>query len=351
MKTFPKRFSAVVAALALTLCVIAACSKKGNNPKPTPPDDTPKVTITSLSVNTGIYNTAVIITGTGFSTTAANDQVFFNGKLAVINSATATQLTVAVPLAAGTGSVSLKVNNGTEIKGPVFTYQASWVVSTVAGSTIKGFKDGIGAAASFNAPTGIAVDASGTLFVADEFNQAIRKITPDGKVTTIAGTGVSGSADGKGDVASFFNPGSVAVDNTGNLYIGDYGNNIVRKIDPANNVTTLAGIVRTNGFINGPVAKATFDGVSDIAVDDKGNVYVADLANYAVRKITPGGIVSTFSIIATTPNVHFVTALDFDKNYNLYVTIIQSDYEIKMITPSAVVSTIAGNGVSTHVNG
>src|SRR5438067_8843905 len=99
---------------------IVSCSKKGSNSTP-PIDNTPKTTITSLSITTGVYDTEVVINGTNFSTTLADDQVFFNGKAAVVTTATATKLTVKVPLAAGTGSVSIKISGGTEVDGPTFT--------------------------------------------------------------------------------------------------------------------------------------------------------------------------------------------------------------------------------------
>jgi sugar lactone lactonase YvrE len=354
MTYFTKGPWATCIALFLMFCFFAGCSKKDSNPPPNPPDNTPKITITALSVNKGSYNTTVTITGTGFSSTLANDQVFFNGKAATISAATSTQLTVAVPLSAGTGNVTLKVSGGSTITGPSFTYELSWIVSTFAGSSEKAFKDGTGTAASFNSPGRITVDGNGNLFVADEFNNAIRKITPDGKVSTIAGTGSMGSADGKGTAASFFHPGGLTVDKTGNLYIADYGNNLIRKIDPSGNVTTLAGS-GTSGFNNGKGTAARFSGPVDLVLDKNENVYVADLGNEVIRKITPDKSVSTFSKI-TTPGTnyldhfHFPGGLAIDNNDNLYTTDI-SNYLIQKITPAGVVTTVAGSGARGSVNG
>jgi sugar lactone lactonase YvrE len=349
MTYFTKGLWATHIVLLLTFCFFVGCSKKDSNPPPNPPDNTPKVTITSLSVNKGSYNTTVTITGTGFSSTLANNQVFFNDKAATVSAATSTQLTVAVPLSAGTGNVTLKVSGGSTITGPSFTYELSWIVSTFAGSGEKGFKDGTGTAASFNSPIGIAIDANENLFVSEELNNAIRKVTPDGKVSTIAGTGNTGSDNGKGTASSFFHPSGIAVDKTGNLYIADYANNLIRKIDPSGNVTTLAG----NGlprFNNGIGTAASFSGPTDVVVDENGNVYVADFGNDAVRKITSGGIVSTLATVSKNPGYQYLEGVDLDKNNNLYVTS-TSDYQVKMLTPGGVISSIAGSGLSGHVNG
>jgi sugar lactone lactonase YvrE len=328
--------------------VIVSCSKKGSDPTP-PVDNTPKVT--ALSVTTGIYNTEVIITGNNFSSTAANNQVFFNGKAATITAATATKLTVKVPLAAGTGPVSVKVSGSTEVTGPTFTYQQSWVVTTFAGTGAKSYKDGTITTAEFNFPMGLAFDGSGNLFVSEEGNDDIRKITPDGIVSTIAGNRTEGHDNGNGTAASFWNPEGLTVDNAGNIYVADYANNIIRKIDPSKNVTTFAG-QRAIGFKNGQGIAASFDGPTDIKIDASGFLYVSDLTNEAIRKITPDGLVSTYADIKAPINsntFNFPSGIAFDTQNNLYVTTFS--FKVQKITPGGVISTLAGSGVRGTTDG
>ena len=170
------------------------------------------------------------------------------------------------------------------------------VVSTLAGNgTTQGFVNGTGTAASFNLPTGIALDGRGNLFVADTWNNAIRKIAPAGVVSPFAG-GTQGFINGTGTAARFYYPQGVAVDSSGNVFVADSWNNVIRKITPAGVVSTFAGSGKTPGFVvNGTGTAASFEGPRGIAVDSSGNVFVAEHYNNAIRKITPTGVVSTFA--------------------------------------------------------
>ena len=170
------------------------------------------------------------------------------------------------------------------------------VVSTLAGTAgVYGATDGIGAAASFYAPAGIGVDAAGNVYVADRGNNTIRKVTPTGTVTTLAGTaGVYGSADGTGAAASFYFPIGIALDASNNIYVGD-GLNTLRKITPAGLVTTLAGTAGIIGSADGAGAAASFSGIGGIALDAAGNIYLADQGNNLIRKVTPSGVASTLA--------------------------------------------------------
>jgi streptogramin lyase len=169
-------------------------------------------------------------------------------------------------------------------------------VTTLAGTAgSPGSADGSGAAVSFNFPAGVAVDAAGNVYVADTDNHTIRKITSAGVVTTLAGTALSqGSADGIGAAARFDYPQGVAVD-AGNVYVADRDNYTIRKITSAGVVTTLAGTAGNQGPTDGTGAAARFDYPHGVAVDAAGNVYVADTDNHAIRKISPAGVVTTLA--------------------------------------------------------
>lgn len=148
--------------------------------------------------------------------------------------------------------------------------------------------------ARFNRPTSLAVDAGGTVYVADTDNHVVRKISPAGEVTTMAGLApVTGSADGTGAAASFSSPIGVATDSAGQVYVAEFLNKTIRKITPAGQVTTLAGQTRVTGHADGVGTAATFAQPWGVATDNAGNVYVADSFNSTIRKITPAGVVTT----------------------------------------------------------
>jgi sugar lactone lactonase YvrE len=174
------------------------------------------------------------------------------------------------------------------------------VVTTVAGQVGNpGRANGTGTAAQFYTPTGLALDSGGNLYVADRDNHTIRKVTPAGEVTTVAGlAGMPGSADGLGTAARFSYPRGVAVDSATNLYVGDTGNNTIRKITPGGSVTTLAGLAGTVGSTDGTRSRARFNFPTSVIVEGAGNVYVSDEHNCTLRKVTPGGVVTTLAGLA-----------------------------------------------------
>jgi DNA-binding beta-propeller fold protein YncE len=139
-------------------------------------------------------------------------------------------------------------------------------------------------------PFGIAVDLDGNVYVADQGNSTIRKITADGMVTTIAGAaGEPGSTNGIGVVARFSFPAAVAVDDAGNLYVADRSNSTIRKIDSSGNVSTLGGVAGTDGSVDGQSSDARFSFPTGLAVDPSGVVYVADTYANTVRMIRSAG--------------------------------------------------------------
>eukprot|EP00746_Dinoflagellata_sp_MGD_P129002 gnl/MRDRNA2_/MRDRNA2_63272_c0_seq2.p1 gnl/MRDRNA2_/MRDRNA2_63272_c0~~gnl/MRDRNA2_/MRDRNA2_63272_c0_seq2.p1 ORF type:complete len:556 (+),score=115.76 gnl/MRDRNA2_/MRDRNA2_63272_c0_seq2:70-1737(+) len=168
------------------------------------------------------------------------------------------------------------------------------MVTTLVGNGNKGFIDGNKATARFNIPTSIALDGDGNFIVADTGNSAIRKVTPEGYVTTLAGSGGARFADGNGSTAAFHAPVDIAVDRDGNFVVVDRYNHAIRKVTPEGVVSTLAGN-REPGFVDGDGASARFNEPCCIAVDGDGNFIVADFVNHAIRKVTPEGIVSTLA--------------------------------------------------------
>jgi sugar lactone lactonase YvrE len=161
-------------------------------------------------------------------------------------------------------------------------------VTTFAGlAGVNGNVDGMGAQARFCGPRGMAIDASGTIYVSDNFNNNVRKITPAGMVTTLAGGGKRGMNDGYRTAATFFAPQGLAVDGSGNVFVADPLNGTIRRIGTDGYVTTFAGKVRVHGHADGPATSATFFHPEGLAVDTAGNVYVADTLNGTIRKITP----------------------------------------------------------------
>jgi hypothetical protein len=219
------------------------------------------------------------------------------------------------------------------------------VVTTLAGvGGMPGRTDGIGAIARFSVPTGVAVDSAGNVYVADWGNDAIRKVTPTGAVTTLAGGVMRGDADGKGTSAQFRSASSVAVDGAGNVYVADTLNSTIRKITPAGLVTTLAGTAGRVGSVDGVGAAARFSAPVGVAVDSAGNLYVTD---GAIRKVTPDGVVTTLGVM-----LHFQPgAVAVDSASNLYVTDVANDI-IDKITPEGLVTALAGTeGVAGSADG
>jgi sugar lactone lactonase YvrE len=166
---------------------------------------------------------------------------------------------------------------------------------TLAGSAgSSGYADGAGDKARFSWPADVAADRFGTCFVADRANHVIRKVAVNGETSTFAGSaGKAGRTDGAGGVARFNNPSGVAVDSVGNVYVADTGNQTLRKVMPGGEVTTLAGCAGMKGWSDGLGAQARFNGPSDLELDRAGNLYVTDRDNHMIRKVTPGGCVTT----------------------------------------------------------
>jgi sugar lactone lactonase YvrE len=224
-------------------------------------------------------------------------------------------------------------------------------VTTLAGSaTLRGNNDGSASQATFSAPLGLALDRAGNLYVADSTNHTIRKITPLGTVSTLAGSaGLAGSANGTGPDARFNAPSGLAVDAAGNVFVADRTNNLIRRITPAGVVTILAGTAGISGTDDGTGGAALFNQPSGLALDSAGNLYVADTGNCTIRKITPAGLVSTLAGLPTVGGDQDGTgfgalfnqprALAVDGAGNLYVAD-TGNAAIRFVTPGGTVTTV-----------
>jgi sugar lactone lactonase YvrE len=267
--------------------------------------------------------------------------------------------------------------------GPTVTLDKRSTVATLAGSGKTGplgggYADGPALEAQFHDPMGLAFDADGNLYVSDWVNHRIRMIGPDGRVTTVAGGGPPGPYgdlfDGPAATARFFGPEGLDVDDHGNIFVADTLNNRIRRISPEGLVTTVAGsgpgtLYGFDGaLVDGPADIARFNDPSDVAVDAAGTLYVTDRLNHVIRKITPDGQVSTFAGsgqpgsadgVGQAASFELPNRITIDRDGNLYVTEGRFldfgeqtyGFRVRMITPQAKVTTLAGTGQPGYRDG
>jgi len=232
-------------------------------------------------------------------------------------------------------------------------------VETLAGSGKPERIDGENTAAAFQHPFGICADADGNVFVADSGNHSIRKVTPEGRVSTFAGTGEKGTVDGAASSARFDTPSGLCFHANGDLYVCSYVENTIRIVGKDGRVTSLIAR-RDPGYRDGPVASASIFAPRGLAFDRRGNLFFSDCWNHRIRKITPDGVVSTFAgggptgIEAkaewrdgkgTDARFYAPCGLAIDDKDNLYVADAEN-HRVRKITPDGVVTTIAGSGPS-----
>jgi sugar lactone lactonase YvrE len=331
-----KKFSMVNAIASVVILVLfmilpASCKKEKSSPI------TPAPVIHLFSPANAAKDSLVVIAGDHFSTNAAENLVTFNGVAASVVTTTATSITVKVPLHAKDGKLTVKVGNQIVTSSDDFRY--IYTATTFAGSGIYGFRDGDNADARFASAFGIGMDSAGNIIVADGGNNRVRKITPAGIVSTIAGDGSIGNRNGAAGQAQFNYPRGVAIDAAGNIFVADAGNNLIRKITPAGVVSTFAGD-GTNGFADGESDKAKFSFPVELTIDAAGIVYVTDGSNGSVRKITPAGVVSTLG----AGSFGFPEGITIDKAGNLFIAD-AADHKIFKMTPAGVLTFVAGTGI------
>ena len=240
---------------------------------------------------------------------------------------------------------------------------ASGNISTIAGTGTSGFGGDGGAATSaqINFPNGLVLDSAGNLYFADENNHRIRRVDAAGNISTVAGTGAGGifgafgGDGGPATSAAFRYPPNITLDSAGNLYIADYGNRRVRKVDASGNISTIAG-TGAAGFSGdgGPATAAPVDGPTGVVLDSAGNLYIADTNNHRIRKMDPSGIISTIAGTgsagfggdggrATAAQINFPRDVALDGAGNLYIAD-ASNHRIRRVDASGNISTVAGTG-------
>jgi sugar lactone lactonase YvrE len=351
----------------------------------------------------------ITLSGFAFSTTPSENVVKFNGAsgttTATVTAAAANTLTIAVPAGATQGTISVTVNGQTTTTLTSFTPAPIGVVTTLAGNANPGNNPGLGTAASFNQPQGLTTDDSGNIYVADYGNNLIRKITPAGMVTTFAGNGSAPDMDGTQFNAQFYAPTSLVFGLNGALFVTDILGNRVREIS-GGNVTTLsdnayipysiyfyptgisadaAGDIFFANQDNDNVDEISAAGIATIfagptyivpygvtlkyadtfysptgtAVDAAGNVYISDMGNHKIVKITAAGVISTLAggnntISGDGPGsaagFYQPSALALDAKGDLFV-VDGANGNIRMITPSGIVTTIAGTAANAGPTG
>lgn len=279
--------------LAILILLATACKKDHEEPAPSGPQPL----ITSVVPLSGSKGTEVSVTGKNFLTDPALVSVYIGSRRIQPFLLSDTLLKIILPPRCGSGRMTV-VSGDQQAGGPDFEYIYTVTVQDFSGTPgVAGMMNGSAQTALFNHPRGITIDSLGNLFVADELNHLIRRISPDGSVVTYAGDGVPGHADGVGTAARFNHPYDIDADLVyGSFYVADKMNHCIRRISANGSVTTPAGIAGSPGYVDAPGPGARFNFPTGVAVEGElVNVYVADGGNHCVRRLDFNGVVTTFA--------------------------------------------------------
>ena len=313
---------------------------------------TPVVAVVTGPVTVCPGNTITLADATSGGTwSSANAAIATVGTSGIVTGVAAGNVLISYSLSnsCGTTNSLALINVGSE------------VINTIAGNGTAGYTGDGGQAvnAELNSPAQVVTDAAGNMYIADDANNVIRKMTPSGVISTIAGTGAAGyTGDGSSALTATLNhPVALHLDGTGNLYICDYNNNVVRKINTSGVITTIAG-TGAGGYVSDgvPATSTPLYSPEGLAMDAAGNLYIADGNNLRIRKVDPSGIITTFAGTggigytgdggpATAAQLRYPFGLYMDAGGNLFVAD-QLNNVIRKINPAGIISTVAGNGAA-----
>jgi sugar lactone lactonase YvrE len=378
----------LLAILALSIC-FGSCKKEdgGYTHNPSSP-----ITVSSFTPTEGATGADILITGTNFSSDTTKIKVTINGVPLKVAGAKENQILAYLYQKTGSGPLVVTIGESSVTTTEIFTYKFSYVVTTLAGSGNAEYADGKGTSASFNfsgVRSQLSVDDNGNVYVPDGGNQRVRKIAPDGTVTTLAGTGENGFNDGDAATAKFNNPCGTAVDANGNVYVSERNGRRIRKITPAGQVSTYATgngngtneltsvvVNKTTGNVywsdfygdgiyqlkNGNIEKViNYSLPCTITIDGAGNIYATHYDAHMVRKYTYDAANGTFDNgvdfagkdrtsgwvdgIGDAARFNRPWGVAVDNNNNVYVSGLGEDRNsnnVRMINTSRNVTTIAG---------
>ncbi|MBO9539121.1 SMP-30/gluconolactonase/LRE family protein [bacterium] len=317
--------------------------------------------ISGYAPKTPIPGGTVTVTGGNFERLTGRNLFYFGAIPASTWSVSADRstATVTVPANAFSAPFTLLQPNGlVQTIAPFLTLKGT--VGTLVGNGVAGWWDAVGTNAQLNGPFSMIRDASGNTYWSDEYGHRIRKVSPDGLVTTLAGDGTMGLLDGTGLGARFNYPCGLALDGEGNLLLAAYVNHSIRRISPTGVVTTLAGN-GSAGYVDGVGSAARFSSPVGMVRDGAGNLYVGDSGNYRVRKISAAGVVSTIAGNAASGSVDGVgSAARFNSLYGmtldasgttLYIADNISNKILKVVLSTGQVMTYAGTGAAGYADG
>ncbi|MCE6988131.1 IPT/TIG domain-containing protein [Dyadobacter sp. CY323] len=319
-----------------------------DNPDPVDPPKQLNAELTAFSPSSGAKGTLITIEGKNFGTKASDITLKINGLPAIVKSVKDNEITATVPDKCGLGPLVLSLN-GKEIKSAEkFRYIYKATTSYFTGGE-KGYADGAARSVKFEGPYNLVFDTKELLYVADLGNCMVRKIEKDGTTSTVAGTPHSGFKDGKGDHALMKFPIDVDVAPDGTIYVADHQNNAIRKIGPDGTLTTLTGNPDREGLLDGDLATAKFKRPYGVKIDPSGILWICDTENAVIRKISPAGQVTTFAGSTQgyadgkllEAKFYFPAHLTFDENGSIYIAD-KHNHCIRKITPDGMVTTFAG---------
>jgi sugar lactone lactonase YvrE len=340
-----------VKAFVLSALVIfsVVCWSCGDSPSPAPPGNTEPPELTGFSPLSGKKGTVIKIQGKHFGNDVSKVWLQINESAVTVKTVTDTQITAVVSEKCGLGKLLLTVDKNRVVTSAVaFRYLYTATTSYFSGGE-AGYEDGTPKKSKFGTLYNIATNVEGIMFAADLGNCMVRRIETDGSTSTVAGTSHSGFKDGKGDQALMKFPIGIELAPDGSIYIADHENHAIRKVSPDGMLTTVAGHPERPGLVDGDLATARFKRPYGVKFDQLGTLWICDTENGVIRKVSREGQVSTFA--GSTPGYadgklleakfYMPSYLNFDIKGNMFIAD-KHNHCIRKITADGMVTTFAG---------